>query len=111
MSKRLDDFGWAVLLIAIGAILLMPEELMPQGSWLIAAGVIMVGHNAIRYFNGIKMVGFSLVAGILALLAGVGEFFDLTPPFAIARIVVGVVMLLKPSLEKNSISTVGQAWC
>jgi drug/metabolite transporter (DMT)-like permease len=112
LSNRLDDFGWAVLLIAVGTIWLMPEKLMPQGSWLIAAGIIMLGLNAIRYFYGIRMVGFSLVAGILALLAGFGEFFGLTLPFfAIALIVIGLVMLVKPLLEKNSISTVGQDWC
>ena len=112
LSKRLDDFGWAVLLIVIGTIWLMPEKLLPQGSWLIAAGIIMLGLNAIRYFNGITMVGFSLVAGILALLAGLGEFFGLTLPlFAIALIVIGVVMLFKPLLEKNSTSAVGQDWC
>jgi len=112
LSKRLEDFGWAVLLIAIGTIWLMPEKLIPQGSWLIAAGLIMLGLNAIRYFNGIEMVGFSLVAGILALLAGLGEFFGLTLPlFAIALIVIGVVILLKPLLEKNSISAVGRRWC
>jgi hypothetical protein len=111
LSKRLNDFGWAVLLIAIGTIWLMPERLMPQGSWLIAAGIIMLGLNAIRYFNGIGMVGFSLVAGILALLAGLGAYFGLTLPlFAIALIVIGMVMLLKPLLEKNSISAVGQDW-
>jgi predicted membrane protein len=112
LSKRLEDFGWAVLLIVIGTIWLMPANLMPKGSWLIAAGIIMLGLNAIRYFNGIKMVGFSLVAGILALLAGFGEYFGLTLPlFAIALIVIGLVMLIKPFLEKNSISTVGQDWC
>jgi drug/metabolite transporter (DMT)-like permease len=112
LSKRLEDFGWAVLLIVIGTIWLVPEKLMPKGSWLIAAGIIMLGLNAIRYFNGIKMVGFSLVAGMLALLAGFGEFFGLTLPlFAIALIVIGLVMLIKPLLEKNSIPTVGQDWC
>jgi drug/metabolite transporter (DMT)-like permease len=112
LSKRLEDLGWAVLLIVIGTIWMMPEKLMPKGSWLIAAGIIMLVLNAIRYFNGIKMVGFSLVAGILALLAGFGEYFGLTLPlFAIALIVIGLVMLIKPFLEKNSISTVGQDWC
>ena len=112
LSKRLEDFGWAVLLIVIGTIWLMPTNLMPKGSWLIAAGIIMLGLNAIRYFNGIKMVGFSLVAGILALLAGLGEYFGLTLPlFPIALIVIGLVMLIKPFLEKNPISTAGQDWC
>ena len=112
LSKRLEDFGWAVLLIAIGTIWLMPEKLIPQGSWLVAAGLIMLGLNAIRYFNGIEMVRFSLVAGILALLAGLGDFFGLTLPlFAIALIVIGVVILLKPLLEKDSISPATQGWC
>jgi hypothetical protein len=112
LSKRLEDFGWAVLLIVIGTIWLIPANLMPKGSWLIAAGIIMLGLNAIRYLNGIKTVGFSLIAGILALLAGLGEFLGLTLPlFAIALIVIGVVMLLKPLLEKNAISAVGQDWC
>ena len=112
LSKRLEDVGWAVLLIAIGTIWLMPQTLMPKGSWLIAAGIIMLGLNVIRYFNRIEMVGFSLVAGILALLAGLGEFFGLTLPlFAIALIVIGAVILLKSLLEKNSISAAGQNWC
>ena len=111
LSKRLEDFGWAVLLITIGTIWLMPQTLMPKGSWLIAAGVIMLGLNAIRYFNGIKMVGFSLVAGTLALLAGFGEFFGLTLPlFALTLIVIGLVMLIKPLVEKNSHLTVSQNW-
>jgi len=111
LSKRLEDFGWAVLLIAIGTIWLMPEKLMPQGSWLIAAGLIILGLNAIRFFNGIEMVGFSLVAGILALLAGLGQFFGLTLPlFVIALIVIGII-LLKSLLDGKSISAADHDWC
>ncbi len=54
LSRRLDDFAWAVLLIAVGSIWLMPENLIPKGSWLIAVGLIMLGLNAIRCFNGIR---------------------------------------------------------
>jgi drug/metabolite transporter (DMT)-like permease len=112
LNKRLEDFGWGAILITIGTIGLVPEKQVPHGSWLIVAGFIMLGINAIRYFNGIKMSGFSLVVGILALLAGVGKFLGLNLPlFAIALIVIGVVILLKPLLEKDSISFVGQRWC
>jgi hypothetical protein len=111
LNKHLEDIGWGVLLITIGTIWLVPAKLIPQGSWLIAAGLIMLGINAIRYFNGINMSGFSLVVGILALLAGLGEFFGLTLPLlAITLLVIGVVMLLKPLLEKNSISATAQGW-
>ena len=112
LNKHLEDIGWGVLLITIGTIWLVPEKLIPQGSWLIAAGLIMLGINAIRYFNGINMRGFSLVAGILALFAGAGAFFSLNLPlFAIALIVIGTCMLLKPLLEKDSISPIGHGWC
>ncbi len=58
------------------------------------------------------MVGFSVVAGMLALLAGFGEFYGLSLPlFAIALIVIGLVMLIKPLLERNSTPTVGEDWC
>ena len=112
LNKHLEEIGWGVLLITIGTIWLVPEKLTPQGSWLIAAGVIVLGINAIRYFNGIKMSGFSLVVGILALFAGVGAFFSLDLPlFAIALIVIGALMLLKPLLEKDSTSATVQGWC
>lgn len=112
LSRRLEDFGWGALLIAIGTIWLVPEKQVPPGSWLIAAGVIMLGLNVIRYFNGISMSGFSLVVGTLALFAGVGEFFGLNLPLlAVALIVIGACMILKPLLEKGSTSPNAQGWC
>ncbi|MBZ5543494.1 MAG: hypothetical protein LAO07_07420 [Acidobacteriia bacterium] len=112
LKKRLDDFGWGVLLITTGTIWLVPETQIPHGSWLIAAGLIMLGLNAIRYCNRIKMSAFSLVVGILALFAGLGEFFKLNVPvFAIVLIVIGACILLKPLLEKDSNSPTGHGWC
>lgn len=111
LSKRLEDFGWAVLLIAIGTIWLVPDKLIPQGSWLIAVGVILLGLNAIRYLNGIRMRGFSLAVGIVALIIGLGAFFGLKLPlFPIALIVIGVGMLLKPLFEKDSVSPFSRGW-
>lgn len=70
LSKRLEDFGRAVLLIAIGTIWLAPDRLVPQGSWLVTVGVILLSLNVIRYFNRIRMTGFSLAVGIVALIIG-----------------------------------------
>lgn len=112
LSKRLEDFGWAVLLIAIGTIWLVPDKMIPQGSWLIAVGLILLGLNAIRYFNGINMRGFSLAVGIVALVIGLGEFFGLTLPlFPIALIVIGVGILLNSLFAEDSVSPVGHGWC
>ena len=68
------------LLITVGTIWLLPEKQVPRGSWLMAAGIILLGLNAIRYLNGIRMRRFSLVAGAVALLAGVGAYFNWNLP-------------------------------
>jgi hypothetical protein len=111
LGRRLEGYGWAVLLIAVGTAWLLPETQVPHGSWLIAAGLILLGLNAIRYLNRIRMSGFSLVVGIVALTIGLGEFFGLKLPLiAIALIVVGVVTLLKTMIEKDLTSSVDQGW-
>ncbi len=102
LERRFEDIGWGVLLLAIGTIWLVPEKLVPHGSWLIAAVLILLGINAARFFRGIRMSGFSLVAGILALIAGLGEFFGVgVPLFPIALIAIGLCSLVKPLLEKD----------
>ena len=111
LSKRLEEFGWAVLLIAIGTIWLVPDKMIPQGSWLIAVGLILLGLNAIRSVNAIRVGGFSLAVGIFALIFGLGEFFGLKLPlFPIALIVIGFGMLLKPLFEKDAVSASGPGW-
>src|SRR5690348_7458809 len=103
LNRRLEGFGWAALLIVIGTIWLLPESQVPHGSWLIAAGIILLGLNAVRCMNGIRMSGFSLIAGFIALTMGLGAFFGVKLPFfAIALIVVGAGILLKMLLEKDS---------
>lgn len=111
LSRRLENFGWGVLLIAIGTIWLVPERLVPPGALLIAIGLIMLGLNAVRYFTGIAMHCFSLVIGVFALAAGAGEFFGLKVSlFAIALIVIGVAILLRPLVEKESHWHAGRGW-
>ncbi len=111
LERCFEDVGWGVLLIAVGIIWLLPEKHVPHGSWLIAAGLIMLGLNTARFFSGIRLSGFSLVVGTLALIAGLGEFFGVgVPLLPIALIVIGACSLLKPLLEKDSISTAGHGW-
>lgn len=103
LDKYLEDIGWGLFLIATGCILLVPAQLVPQGTWLIGTGLIMLGLNGVRYFNGIKMHGFTLVLGLLTLLAGLGDLFHLKLPlFAIFVIFIGVSIILKPLLTKGS---------
>ncbi len=103
LNRRLESLTWGALFIATGTIWLIPNRHVPEGSWLIAVGLILTGLNLTRYLNGIEMQGLSLIAGILALAAGLGTLLGLDLPLiAIALIVVGLSMLLKPLLAGNA---------
>jgi hypothetical protein len=111
LNRRLEGFGWAALLITIGSLWLMPDNHVPQGSWLIAAGIIMLGLNALRHINGIRMSGFSLVVGTVALIVGLSAFFGIKLPlFAIVLIVIGIGILLMTMFETGSMCSRGGAW-
>ena len=100
LNRRLESFGWGLFLLILGVLWLFPEGILPKGAWLIAAGVIMLGVNVVRYLNAIKLSGASLMLGFLALLFGVGEFMNLNLPFvAILLIAFGIGIILRPWIE------------
>jgi len=102
LNKRLETIGWALFLIMIGGMGLVPATLVPGGTWLIGVGLIMLGLNVARYLSGISMSGFTIVLGILALLSGIGDFLRVQLPlFPILLILVGANILLKPLFEKK----------
>jgi hypothetical protein len=102
LNKRLEDMGWALFLIMIGVIWLLPVGRVPEDAWLIGAGAIMLGINGVRYLKGIKISGFTLILGALALIAGLSGVFALKLPFfAVLFILIGASIILKPLLAKR----------
>lgn len=100
LNQRLEAIGWGLFLIIIGALWLIPDARVPDGTWLIAAGVIMLGVNVVRYLYDIKLSWASVLLGLLALIFGVGEFAGLDLPFvAILLIVFGAGIILRPWLD------------
>ena len=101
MEELLDDLGWAALLITVGAVWLTPAGILPHGTWLIAVGYILLVLNVARYILRTQVNGFTLVAGAVALLAGIGAAFGMhLPIFPIVLVAIGVCMLLG-LLRKN----------
>jgi hypothetical protein len=102
LNKRLDTIGWALLLILTGGVWLSPKGLVPEGTWLIGLGLILLGVNVARSLNAIPINGFTTTLGILALVLGGGELvssilglvFDL-PVFAISLIAFGAILLAR----------------
>ena len=103
-DKRIEDIGWGLLLIITGAAFLMPGWGVPWATWLVGVGVVMLGLNAARYMNGIRVRRFTIILGVLALVAGVGNFagVDLEVPlFAALLILSGASIILRPLVEGN----------
>ncbi len=104
LNKRLESIGWGLFLIMLGGFALVPDESVPKGLWSIGVGVIMLGLNAARYANKIKMSGFTTVLGILALLGGVAELLGFTSlEGGLLLIILGAYLLLKPWFEKRQL--------
>jgi hypothetical protein len=102
VRRRLDDVAWALFLILIGAIWLLPAGTVPEGTWLVGAGLILLGVNAVRSLRGVKMNGFTLVLGLMALVAGLGHLVGVkVPVFAILFILVGASIILRPLVAKQ----------
>jgi hypothetical protein len=100
-EKRLDEIAWGSFLAVMGGLLLVPEETLPRGLWLIAIGIILVGVNVARYLSHIRINGFIAVLGVFAFAAGVAAFFGVQIPlFAILLIVVGGGILFRPMFHR-----------
>lgn len=98
-QKRFDEIGWGIFFVMIGMIWLFPS--LPQGTWLISTGALLLVLNAIRYKSWAEWSGFSTALGLLALAAGVSELMGVKLPiFAICLIAIGASMLLKSLYPK-----------
>jgi hypothetical protein len=101
LDHRIEEIGWALFLMMIGIFWFLPDGSIPKDSWLIGAGLIMLGVNFVRYFSGIKMSGFTVFLGILALVAGVSGLFSLKfPLFAALFVIFGASLLMRALFKK-----------
>jgi hypothetical protein len=104
LSKRLETIAWGLFLIMLGGFLFVPEELISGGWWPIGVGLIMLGLNAARYANGIKMSGFTTVLGIISVIGGVLELVALKRiEGALLIIILGLYLVVKPWIEERKL--------
>jgi hypothetical protein len=104
LNKQLETIAWGCFLILLGGFMFIPEEIIRGGWWSIGVGLIMLGLNAARYFNGLKMSGFTTFLGVLSLAGGVLEVigvYDVDGP--ILLIVLGCYLLVKPYFDKRQL--------
>ena len=70
LDQKLNAVAWALFLIMLGGLWMVPAGTVPESTWLIGVGIILLGLNTIRFLIGIKTAWVTLVLGIVALLAG-----------------------------------------
>ncbi|HEU4508870.1 MAG TPA: hypothetical protein VFR78_11565 [Pyrinomonadaceae bacterium] len=99
LQKRIDESGWGFFLLMIGILLVLPDELVPRGTWLIGTGVIMLALNCVRYLNKIAVSRFTVVLGLLAVVAGLTGFFKVTLPLLPGLLaLIGLSIIVKSML-------------
>jgi hypothetical protein len=104
LNKRLETVAWGCFLILLGGFMFVPEQIIRGGWWSIGVGLIMLGLNAARYLNGLKMSGFTTFLGVLSILGGVLDLVGLEGVNgAVLFIVLGGYLVLKPWLERRQL--------
>jgi hypothetical protein len=104
LNKRFESIAWGCFLIMLGGFALVPDETIPKGVWSIGVGVIMLGLNALRYVNRIRMSGFTTFLGILSVLGGIAEMLGWTSlNGALLLILLGAYLILKPWFEQKQL--------
>ena len=104
LNKRLETMAWGAFLILLGGFMFVPDEIIKGGWWSIGIGLIMLGLNAARYFNGLKMSGFTTFLGILSVIGGVLDLVGIDGiDGAILLIALGGYLIVKPWLEKRQL--------
>ena len=104
LNKRLETAFWGLFLIMLGGQWLLRDSRLPNGVWDVGVGLILLGLNATRYFNGLRMSGFTTFLGILSLVGGLAQMifkFDLNG--ALLLIILGAYLILKPWFDERKI--------
>lgn len=101
LDRKIESVGWALFFIWSAVVLIAPDELIPEGSWLIGTGLIIIASMGIRYLYGIRIDGFWMVLGFFALGFGISEYFGLNLPFLpVILIILGVVIVYNAFFRK-----------
>jgi hypothetical protein len=94
LNKQLETVSWGLFLIMIGGFALVKG--VPEGTWLIGVGVIMLGLNAVRLMVGIRASWFTVILGTIALLSGISEVLGVDIPVGpLLIILIGLAIIVR----------------
>lgn len=94
LNKRLETVSWGLFLIMLGGFAMLRG--VPEGTWLVGAGTIMLGLNATRLLLGIRASWFTVVIGTIALVAGLGSVLGIDIPVGpVLIILIGLAIVVR----------------
>jgi hypothetical protein len=93
LGDRVDLLGGGLLFLAIGVVALVPA--MPDGAWLFAAGLVMLGMSAVRVRLRLAVHSVTVVTGVVALAAGTFSIAGFeTSVWPLELVVLGVTFII-----------------
>lgn len=106
INRNFEAIAWGGIFIWWGITELFTS--LPEGVGILGIGLILIGVNIARSYNGIPVSRFSTTLGILALVWGGLELAGVVlslpfeiPVFAILLIVLGAIILIPELTEKR----------
>ena len=98
---------WGALFIWWGIAFLLTS--LPDGTWAIGTGLILLGLNAVRWLNGMVTNGFTITVGVLVLVLGGLDLANSTlrlpfelPTVAILLITLGAIFVARELLQTRN---------
>jgi hypothetical protein len=93
LNNRLETLAWGMLFVWWG-LCAWPLMSLPNGSFMLGTGLILLGLNAVRSLKNIPTIGFTTLLGIFAFVWGGLELANslLLLPFKLP--VLGSVLIL-----------------
>ena len=100
LNDVLEGIAWGLFLLLLGTLWLLPNQAVPDGVWLIGAGLILVGLNVARIIYGIAVSMFTTVLGVVAAGVGIAQLYGVRAPLlAIAAILTGGWLVIRALLR------------
>ena len=97
--KRITTIGWGLFFIWLGVVLMIKAG---SGLILLGVGVISLGMQVARKYSGFDSDGFWIVVGILFVIVGIWEMFDVNLPLmSILLVVIGAAFLVSASRSRG----------
>jgi len=94
LNHRLETISWGLFLVMLGGFALLKS--VPEGTWLIGAGAIMLGLNAVRLVLRIRVSWFTVIVGTVALLSGLGSVYGVSIPVGpLLIILIGLAIIVR----------------